>query len=433
MGSSPELRLPGRASAADHSHMHGLHQQALQHLVAGYGGQGVAQGLLGSPRQHRGRPSLGSVHSTGSEGHESAGEGSGHCLLVQVAGVSCHGSRSCLSACMLLLYPLFACPSLITSQFMLQLSATLIGTMCRCLMTARTRPEWLAHSPFLSCREVFLSLCDGWGLQVLPWGRTETACFPPCCSSAQHQPAVIRLRTAPLGGSCPTGKLICGSSVCAGPFTLHPLLHTRHGLWRNALAVHQLHAHLRVHSASLPCACVTCLFQRTLAAMSCRLPGSWVDRRLQRSISAQRLEDGSLLLQQHVVSPDGSRCAGAQSCTVQEGRRQWPRCNSLYLQPVERGPLQRLSCFQPAVAGAAHLQLPPKWSLADFQSSYHMLPLQAACLQPTCPANCLPGPWGSLEPTCMHPEAAQKAHSSIRPVGDLACCQQVHHDRVDSE
>eukprot|EP00891_Asterochloris_glomerata_P007499 jgi/Astpho2/7499/Aster-x1438 len=73
MGSSPELRLPGRASAADHSHMHGLHQQALQHLVAGYGGQAGALGLLGSPGQHRGQASLGSVRSTGSEGHEPAG------------------------------------------------------------------------------------------------------------------------------------------------------------------------------------------------------------------------------------------------------------------------------------------------------------------------------------------------------------------------
>ncbi len=75
MGSSPELRLPGRASVADHSHMHGLHQQALQHLVAGYGGQAGALGLLGSPGQHRGQASLGSVRSTGSEGHEPAGEG----------------------------------------------------------------------------------------------------------------------------------------------------------------------------------------------------------------------------------------------------------------------------------------------------------------------------------------------------------------------
>ena len=47
-----------------------------------------------------------------------------------------------------------------------------------------------------------------------------------------------------------------------------------------------------------------------LAAMPCRLPGGWGDRHLHRSISAKRLEDGSLLLQEHVVSPDGTRCAG---------------------------------------------------------------------------------------------------------------------------
>ena len=60
-----------------------------------------------------------------------------------------------------------------------------------------------------------------WELQVLSWARTQTACCPPCCSSAQHQPAVTHLRTAHLGGSCLTGKLFCGSSVCAVHFRLH--------------------------------------------------------------------------------------------------------------------------------------------------------------------------------------------------------------------
>ena len=60
-----------------------------------------------------------------------------------------------------------------------------------------------------------------WELQVLSWARTRTACCPPCCSSAQHQPAATRLRTAHLGVSCLTGKLFCGSSVCAVHFRLH--------------------------------------------------------------------------------------------------------------------------------------------------------------------------------------------------------------------
>ena len=108
MGSSPDLRLPGRASAADHSHMRGLHQQALQHLAAGYGGQGEAQGLLGS------------VRSTGSEGHEAAGEGPGRCLLVQALGMSCHGNSFCAAvpACCCCVTVL-ACPNWTMSQYML--------------------------------------------------------------------------------------------------------------------------------------------------------------------------------------------------------------------------------------------------------------------------------------------------------------------------
>ena len=189
--------------------------------------------------------------------------------------------------------------------------------MCRCLMTARKRPKRLAHCQLSQMHGVFEPLC--WELQVLPWARTGTACCPPCCSSAHHLPAVIHLRTAPLGGSCLTGKLFCGSSVCAVHFRLHPLLHPRMAF----RAMLWLYIYCLPTFVCTLCHCqvlVQSVCSSAMAAVFCRLPGSWVDRRLQRSISAQRLEDGSLLLQEHVVSPDGSRCAGGQRGTVQEGR-----------------------------------------------------------------------------------------------------------------
>ena len=105
MGSSPELRLPGRASAADHSHMQSRHQQALQHLAAGYGGQGEAQGLLGS------------VRSTGSEGHEAAGEGPRHCPAGATGGpeLPWQPFPAEVPACYCCV-PLLACRSLTTSR-----------------------------------------------------------------------------------------------------------------------------------------------------------------------------------------------------------------------------------------------------------------------------------------------------------------------------
>ena len=122
------------------------------------------------------------------------------------------------------------------------------------------------------------------------------------------------------------------------------------------------HCRVLVHSAC----------SSAVAAIACRLPGSWVDRRLQRSISAQRLEDGSLLLQEHVVSPDGSRCAGGQRCTRQAGRAPVACCSSLGLQLSKRGPLQCPSCFQPAAAGAAHLR-PAKWLSRPHQATLQSL------------------------------------------------------------
>ena len=180
MGSSPELRLPGRASAADHSHMHGLHQQALQRLAAGYGGPGEAQGLLSSPGQHRVRASLGSVRSTGSDGHEAAGEGPGHCLLVHTVGMSCHGGSSllqCLHAAAV--SPVICLPWLdhvSTLAAAYQLSAPHTGHHVQVLDDCQDKAQMTCTLPGARCSEL-LSLCAG-----------NCRCFP---GPAQGPPAVL--------------------------------------------------------------------------------------------------------------------------------------------------------------------------------------------------------------------------------------------------
>ena len=451
MGSSPELRLPGRASAADHSHMHGLHQQALQHLVAGYGGQAGALGLLGSPGQHRGQASLGSVRSTGSEGHEPAGEGLGiitlTCVRTQLCGhhsqAFCgrycpragghagprqpkgrggHGREAgpglpagatgwhelpwqlfpaAVPACCCCI-PLFACPILTMSQPMplhTLCTATHPGTMYRRLMTARTRPRWLAHCQVSRCRES-LSLCAG-----------------NCAGASlgQHRDrllsSLLLKRTASAGSD--TSAHSAPGGIMPDRYPLLRLLRLCRALQAPRIASEQCSGCTPTACPPLCAPCVTarCSVQRAVPVhwqpcpAGCQAVGATGICTAASALSAWKMAACCCKSTWSALMAPGALGSG---CTVRQGR-EWPCCSSLGLQPSGRGPLQCPSCFQPAAAGAAYLQLPSKQLLAGLLSSYLMLPIQAACLQFTCHSHRLPRSWGSCQPTCTHPEAAQKA------------------------